>query len=86
MMNAPTTFGNSGGGIFSRETHRLIGVSVMVCTYDGDATPVSHLGILISMEGVYDWLDSIHYRFLYDPAVSIEDESSQRQNPVARSN
>ena len=86
MMSAPTTFGNSGGGIFHRESRRLIGVSVMVCTYEGEvATPVPHLGILISMEGVYDWLDSIHYRFLYDPRLSIDDEAREREAAVVRS-
>ncbi len=68
MMSAPTTFGNSGGGIFHRETRELIGVSVMVCTYDGPvSTPVPHLGIMVSLEVVYDWLDSLDCRFVYDP-------------------
>jgi S1-C subfamily serine protease len=72
MMNAPTIFGNSGGGIFHRETRELIGVSVMVCTYEGAvATPVPHLGILVSMEAVYDWLDELHYRFIYDPGCPV---------------
>jgi len=73
MMNAPTIFGNSGGGVFHRETHELIGVSVMVCTYDGAvSTPVPHLGIMVSLETVYDWLDELHYPFIYDPESSLE--------------
>lgn len=73
MMNAPTIFGNSGGGVFHRETRELIGVSVMVCTYDGAvSTPVPHLGILVSLETVYDWLDSLNYHFIYDPEFPLE--------------
>jgi len=73
MMNAPTIFGNSGGGVFHRETRELIGVSVMVCTYDGAvSTPVPHLGIMVSLETVYDWLDELHYQFLYDPEYPLE--------------
>lgn len=73
MMNAPTIFGNSGGGIFQRETREMIGVSVMVCTYDGVvSTPVPHLGILTSLDTVYDWLDSLHYGFIYDPSLTRE--------------
>ena len=49
------------------------------------ATPVPHLGILVSMDGVYDWLDSIHYRFLYDPRFSVEDDAREREAAVARS-
>lgn len=73
MMNAPTIFGNSGGGVFHRESHELIGVSVMVCTYDGAvSTPVPHLGIMVSLETVYDWLDALGYQFIYDPEAPLE--------------
>jgi S1-C subfamily serine protease len=73
MMNAPTIFGNSGGGVFHRETRELIGVSAMVCTYDGAvSTPVPHLGIMVSLESVYDWLDSLNYQFIYDPEYPLE--------------
>jgi S1-C subfamily serine protease len=73
MMTAPTIFGNSGGGVFHRETREMLGVSVMICTYDGVvSTPVPHLGILVSMETVYDWLDSLHYQFIYDPSFTVE--------------
>ncbi|MFN3486145.1 MAG: trypsin-like peptidase domain-containing protein [Planctomycetota bacterium] len=82
MMNAPTIFGNSGGGIFHRETRELLGVSVMVCTYDGVvSTPVPHLGILVSLETVYDWLDALQYRFVYDPDATIEACESARSAP-----
>ena len=73
MMNAPTIFGNSGGGVFHRETRELIGVSAMVCTYDGAVSvPVPHLGIMVSLETVYDWLDSLNYHFIYDPEFPLE--------------
>jgi S1-C subfamily serine protease len=79
MMNAPTIFGNSGGGVFDRATHELIGVSVMVCTYDGAvSTPVPHLGIMVSLEAVYDWLDELHYPFIYDPESPVEAAGAPR--------
>lgn len=88
MMNAPTIFGNSGGGVFHRETRELIGVSVMVCTYDGAvSTPVPHLGILVSLETVYDWLDELHDSFIYDPESPVEarDTPSVRPAPASAS-
>jgi S1-C subfamily serine protease len=87
MMNAPTIFGNSGGGVFHRETRELIGVSVMVCTYDGAAnsTPVPHLGILVSLETVYDWLDALDYRFIYDPEFPLEAFEELRTSKAASS-
>lgn len=67
MMNAPTIFGNSGGGIFLAETLEMVGVSSMICVYDNFmATPVPHLGVMVSMDTVYDWLDSQCFQFLYD--------------------
>jgi S1-C subfamily serine protease len=79
MMSAPTIFGNSGGGVFHRETRELVGVSVMVCTYDGAvSTPVPHLGIMVSLETVYDWLDSLNYHFIYDPEYPLEAFESVR--------
>ena len=85
MMNAPTIFGNSGGGVFHRETRELIGVSVMVCTYDGAvSTPVPHLGIMVSLDTVYDWLDSLNYNFIYDPEFPLEAFEAQRTDKPAQ--
>lgn len=85
MMNAPTIFGNSGGGVFHRETRRMIGVSVMICTYAGAvSTPVPHLGILNPLAQVYDWLDALGYPFLYDPAAAaLACELSRREPELA---
>jgi S1-C subfamily serine protease len=67
MVNAPTIFGNSGGGIFHRETHEMIGISAMICTYDNlVATPVPHLSIVVSLETVYRWLDAQNLQYLYE--------------------
>jgi S1-C subfamily serine protease len=85
MMNAPTIYGNSGGGIFHGETHELIGVSVMICTYDGAvSTPVPHLGILAPLEAVYDWLDASGYGHAYDPSSSMEACEADRNAPAGR--
>jgi S1-C subfamily serine protease len=71
MMSAPTIFGNSGGGVFHRETLELIGVSAMICTFDNPvSTPVPHLGILVPLDSVYDWLRDNKYAFVFDPAAA----------------
>lgn len=73
MMSAPTIFGNSGGGVFHRETHQMVGIAAMVCTYDGFvSTPVPHLGILVSLMTLYDWLDSQYLQFVYDSRFTPE--------------
>lgn len=73
MMNAPTIFGNSGGGVYLRSTHELVGLSAMICTYDNFvSTPVPHLSIMVPLDGIYDWLDEQHLQYLYDPTASKE--------------
>lgn len=71
MMNAPTIFGNSGGGVFHRETMEMLGVSAMICTFENPVTtPVPHLGILVPMDAVADWLRANHYGYLVDPGLT----------------
>jgi S1-C subfamily serine protease len=71
MMSAPTTFGNSGGGVFRRDTRELIGISVMVCTVDGaPSNPVPHLGILVPLDAVYDWLDAVGFSSVHDAGAA----------------
>jgi len=59
MVNAPTYFGNSGGGIYRADTNQLIGVFSKIYTH-GKGTPVvvPHMGLCTPMELVYDWLAS----------------------------
>jgi S1-C subfamily serine protease len=70
MMNAPTIYGNSGGGVFHRETLELLGVSTMICTFDNpSATPVPHLGIVLPVESIAAWLTAAGRAFIVDPAA-----------------
>ena len=79
MMNAPTIFGNSGGGIFLTDSLELVGISSMICTYDQFISmPVPHLGILVSMDNVYGWLDRQYLQYVYDPA-SAKDLCDRRR-------
>ena len=65
MMSAPTIFGNSGGGVFERESLEFIGVSAMLCTFDNPgATPVPHMGILIPLASIRQWLATTEYGYV----------------------
>jgi S1-C subfamily serine protease len=57
MVNAPTYFGNSGGGIYRADTRQLIGVFSKIYTH-GKGTPVviPHMGLCTPIEAVYQWL------------------------------
>ncbi|MEK7448507.1 MAG: serine protease, partial [Planctomycetota bacterium] len=73
MTNAPTIFGNSGGGVFLGETGEFIGVSSMISVYTNFiAIPVPHLSLIISPDSILDWLDEQFYQFLYDENYTKE--------------
>jgi S1-C subfamily serine protease len=59
MVNAPTYFGNSGGGIYRADTRQLIGVFSKIYTH-GKGTPVvvPHMGLCTPIDLVYEWLAS----------------------------
>jgi hypothetical protein len=65
MLNAPTYFGNSGGGIYLASGYDLIGVSSMIYTY-GKTRPtvVPHMGLFVPLASIYDWLGGEGYEFL----------------------
>lgn len=58
MINAPTYIGNSGGGIFDSEDHRLLGIFSKIYTH-GSLRPtiIPHMGLVTPLDVVYDWLD-----------------------------
>lgn len=57
MINAPTYFGNSGGGIYLGDTHQLIGVFSKIYTHGkGAPVVVPHMGLFTPIEQVYEWL------------------------------
>lgn len=62
MIDAPTIFGNSGGGIFLAESHELIGVLSRVSAYNNLINiAVPHMGIIVPAPVIYEWLDQSGY-------------------------
>ncbi|MBK7642467.1 MAG: trypsin-like peptidase domain-containing protein [Planctomycetes bacterium] len=74
MISAPTYIGNSGGGIFDAKTHELMGIFSKIYTH-GTLRPtvVPHMGLVVSIETMYDWLDEVHYAGLA-PAKPVAPE------------
>lgn len=78
MVNAPTFFGNSGGGIFKRSNGRLVGISSMIYTY-GKSQPmvVPHMGLFVPLSTVSEWLSGEGYSFLFSPESGPANASSK---------
>ncbi|MBI4281286.1 trypsin-like peptidase domain-containing protein [Candidatus Uhrbacteria bacterium] len=90
MLNAPTIFGNSGGGIYLAETHELIGVLSRVSAYNNFVNiAVPHMGIFIPGGDIIDFLDEQGMQFFHDAsaetakeAVSAKEGTSEHVPPV----
>ena len=78
MINAPTYFGNSGGGIYRADTRQLIGVFSKIYTHGkGQPVVVPHMGLCTPIDLVYDWLaDAKLDHLLQSHAISRVDLSS----------
>jgi len=75
MINAPTYFGNSGGGIYRADTQQLIGVFSKIYTHGkGNPVVVPHMGLCTPIDLVYDWLvEEKLDHLLHSSAVSRPD-------------
>lgn len=57
MINAPTYFGNSGGGIYRCDTRQLIGVFSKIYTHGkGNPVVIPHMGLCTPISSIYEWL------------------------------
>jgi S1-C subfamily serine protease len=57
MINAPTYFGNSGGGVYLTGTRQLIGVFSKIYTHGkGNPVVVPHMGLCTPIGAIYEWL------------------------------
>ncbi len=66
MINAPTIFGNSGGGIYLARDQALIGVLSRISAYKNMIdVAVPHMGLVTPIDRVYDWLEATDYAFVY---------------------
>lgn len=78
MVNAPTFFGNSGGGIFKRSNGHLVGISSMIYTY-GKSQPmvVPHMGLFVPLSTVSAWLGDEGYAFLFTGDAKVKTASAE---------
>ena len=74
MINAPTYFGNSGGGIYLADTCELVGVFSKIYTH-GKGAPVviPHMGLCTPITTVHDWLGTAKLGWILEPVVAESD-------------
>ena len=58
MINAPTYFGNSGGGVYLAGSRELAGVFSKIYTHGrGNPVVIPHMGLFTPMPAIHDWLE-----------------------------
>lgn len=83
MINAPTYFGNSGGGVFLAETRELVGVFSKIYTHgSGRPTVIPHMGLATPIDVVTKFLEKNGYGFIVQKpqpgATAVEAGTSSR--------
>ncbi len=83
MINAPTYFGNSGGGIYRADTKQLIGVFSKIYTHGkGNPVVVPHMGLCTPMEQIYAWLATENLDHLLQSSSVPRVDLSQLASPM----
>lgn len=73
MLNAPTYFGNSGGGVFLGRTQELIGIFSKIYTHGhGHPTVIPHMGLATPIDAVVTFLEKHGYGHLAAAPVAAE--------------
>jgi S1-C subfamily serine protease len=72
MINAPTYFGNSGGGVYLADSHQLIGVFSKIYTHGkGNPVVIPHMGLCTPIGLVHDWLAEKEFGHLLEYEVAV---------------
>ena len=79
MINAPTYFGNSGGGIFLESTHELVAVFSKIYTHGkGKPVVITHMGLATPISVIEEWLEREGYGFLLAPAAAAANAAGEK--------
>jgi S1-C subfamily serine protease len=83
MINAPTYFGNSGGGVYRADTHQLIGVFSKIYTHGkGNPVVIPHMGLCTPIDEVHQWLQEEDMDFLLNTRPVVQIDFAQFAAPV----
>jgi S1-C subfamily serine protease len=83
-MNAPIWPGNSGGGVFLKDTHELIGIAVWVKVYQGQLA--STMGGIVPLYEIYKFIDrlTINGERLAVPTTKDQQPNPHNQTPQTK--
>jgi S1-C subfamily serine protease len=85
MINAPTYFGNSGGGVYMGVNHKLAGVFSKIYTHGrGTPTVIPHMGLFTPVPLIRKWLTAEKKAFVLGDARAAEPVFAAPATPTPR--
>jgi len=66
MSTSQIIYGNSGGAMFLAKSGALIGIPSQIPVIGWGITPITHMGLFIPIDRIYQWLEKENYDFIYD--------------------
>lgn len=80
ISTAPIIYGNSGGACYLEDTGELIGVPARVALAGSifAASAVTHMGFIVPITRIYNFLDDQLFRFIYDSTFTEKGEADER--------
>jgi S1-C subfamily serine protease len=82
-MNAPIWPGNSGGGVFLKDTHELIGIAVWVKVCQGQLA--STMGGIVPLQTIYQFLERLAVNGERFAVPTTEDQQPNPDNRIPQS-
>jgi len=92
LSSAQTIYGNSGGAVYRYSEERghfeYIGIPARIAIKSGffGSDAITHMGFLIPIDRLLDFLERNKYRFVYDSNVSYDSETQLRRTEQERRN
>lgn len=80
MSSAQIIYGNSGGAMFLPDG-LLIGIPSLVPVV-GWGTPITHMGLFIPIDRVYDWFEKEYYDFIFDRDKTESESLESREKEI----
>lgn len=76
-------YGNSGGAMFLAESGQLIGIPSLLPVV-GWGTPITHMGLFIPIDRIYEWLEKEDYDFIFDSTKKEKDCLKLREEKIKK--
>jgi len=81
MSSAQIIYGNSGGAMF-KSNGILIGMPSKIAVTGWIGLPITHMGLFIPINRVYEYFKEEHYNFIFDLDINEKESLKLREKEI----